>query len=262
MTLLTKSKIEYLDYGINWRRGCRHDCDYCYMAALAQRFEQLRPLNGWAHPELRVLDPGETLRTELGARTAKPDGILMLSTSHDPAMDVRCARELRQIVEVLGEFGLLSQTLLLTKAPRRALTVLDGLGAKDGLRFGVSYTSISDTSVSIWEPGAEMSRLIGLRLAVMAGYETWVSIEPPLPGALLSALVYQVLKYPALHDSWVVLGKMNYRGTDEVLSTWSKADLWPHERDRAVAMLEAHNFRQSLKPVDGGYWVKNELQEA
>jgi DNA repair photolyase len=266
--MLSRSKIEYVGHGVNWRTGCAHDCAYCYMAGMARRFDQLAPESGkWSESECRVADPADALIQELLGKATLPQGTLLISTAHDPAMDNKCADESVDVVAALAAVGLVHRTLYLTKAPNRALDALRAIGADEGLRFGASITSLGRWLTETYEPNAEMpeARLAGLVRANAMGYVTWVSLEPPLPDVYLRKLVEVVLDLPG--QPWVVLGKLNMRGPasgdaaiDE-LRRWAKSDHWSQDRDEAVARLEAAGYAASLEPIDGGYWVKKELRE-
>jgi DNA repair photolyase len=263
--ILTTSRIEYVGTGINWYRGCSHDCLYCYMgdkAGLAARFDHLRPAEGWARPEPRIADPVAALRAAL--QNGRPAGPIMLSTSHDPAFDEEVARQMCQLVEILAEHELLGETLLLTKAPTRALQALAGAGAEEGLRFGASITTLGIGQTRKYEPDAEMpaDRLTALAEAARQGYRLWISLEPPLPHVYLSHLVRALLDSLSPAWPWLVLGKLNFdrQELDEELYRWSRSDHWPGDRDEAVALLQEYGYRESLAPQDRGFWVKKELR--
>jgi DNA repair photolyase len=270
--MLSKSRIEYLSHGVNWRKGCRHDCLYCYMscrAGMAKRFDHLAPESGrWAEPEATVEDPLAEIVGELQGKTTMPQGPIMLSTSHDPAMDEECARQSADVVGALGGFGILDRTMYLTKSPLRALRALNGIGAGEGLRFGCSLTSMGQWLTDHYEPGAEMPemRICALVKAHGLGYATWVSLEPPLPDVYLHKLVEEILNLPG--RPWVVLGRLNMRGSPEgdtrlqELAHWAQSDHWAWDRDEAVHRLEQAGYVESLTPVSGGYWVKRELAAA
>jgi DNA repair photolyase len=266
-TILSKSRIEYLEYGVNWRKGCSHSCRYCYMAGLVSRFDHLMPECGdWSESELRVEDPLDALVNELSSRRATIEGPLMLSTSHDPAMTDEVAAEMAEIVAGLAGFNLLDRTLLLTKAPKRALDALRRSGSSEGLRFGTSLTSLGVWLTNHYEPGAEMPfvRRAMIKVADTQGYRTWLSLEPPLPDVYLCRLVESVIDLAGemTRKPWVVLGKLNARGSqDEDLARWAASDHWAADRDRAVELLEEAGFEESLAPIDGGYWIKSELRQ-
>jgi DNA repair photolyase len=173
--------------------------------------------------------------------------------------------ETRRVILALGEAGLWPQTMVLTKNPRRALETLNGLGAgPDGLWFGTSLTSLSSELTKRYEPGVEdgpIERLRALRDAVVWGYKTWTSVEPPLPGALLVSLVAAIRATQTVKP-WVMLGKMNYRnGSDERLRQWSQSAHWGLDRDEVVRdLVELSGYQESLTPKAWGYWVKRELR--
>ncbi len=264
MMVLNRSRIEYLQWGVNWVNGCTSECAYCYARQIAQRFARGED-RGWVNCEQRFEDPVPVLIKQLSKMRKLPEGVIMLSTSHDPAMTKNVAWQMARLAFVLGEFGLLKNTLLLTKHPQKALNALfalefmDGLRV-DGLRFGVSLTS-NGTLPYDYERGAEQCFKRGDALeAAQERFDTWVSLEPPLPGVRLTDMVYGVLTLRK--KPWVVLGKMNYRGGAlKELSRWSRSQHWGEDRDAAVAMLRDAGFVESITPINGGYWVKRELRE-
>ena len=257
--LINKSQIEYLAYGLNWWTGCAHNCRYCYMRALAQRFARGETPGKWGEPVPCIVNPHVALEQELTRRRAALKGMLMLCTSHDPAMSKFVALQMHDIVKVLCTHDLAPQTLVLTKSPQRALNALGRLGADDGLRFGVSLTSLESAAMQYYEPHAEFdNRLRGITRAAASGYKTWVSIEPPLPQARLSDLVSAVLKTHL--RPWIVLGKMNHGGSVVLFRDWASAPLWGEELAQSLRILHTAGYKESLVPQDGGYWIKHELR--
>ncbi len=255
--MLTRSRIEYVDWGINWIQGCISGCAYCYMESMQRRFNSSVE---WCAPRARFDDPVAALRKRL--QVTEPTGTLMLSTSHDPAMTVEIARQMAGLVDVLGEWGLVESTLVLTKHPAKALGALRrSPGHSMAPRFGISLTSLS---ASKYECGAEPAvlRIAALLAAHEAGYPTWVSIEPPLPGVTLAELVREVISWERVMP-WVVLGKMNYRGDDPVLKAWASDWHWAVDRDVAVTLLQRAGYSESLTPTpcDGFYYIKRELEK-
>ncbi|GEM_PF-5536845 len=266
MAILNRSRIEYLQWGINWVNGCTSDCAYCYARQIARRFARGED-RGWVGCEQRFEDPAAALEAQLSKMRKLPEGMIMLSTSHDPAMTREVAEQMASLLLVLREFGLLKQTLILTKHPNKALSALwEALFRDDlqmrGFRFGVSLTADGILPYD-YERGAESmwSRFEALDTAQQNyGLDTWVSLEPPLPEVLLTGLVELVLDLR--QKPWVVLGKMNYRGgAFKELSQWSRSQHWGEDRDAAVAMLRDAGFVESITPINGGYWVKRELRE-
>ncbi len=258
--ILRLSRIEYVRWAVNWRRGCTHGCRYCYAAEIAHRFR--KKLRGeWTLSALALPDPAAALRSQLTRRRKPVNGMILVSSSHDPFMPG--SREGSGVVAVLGEFGLWPQTLLLTKAPRAALCALDGLGSgPDGLWFGISLTGLAPGLAAQYEPLAEspLERLDGLREAARQGYRTWVSLEPPLPGVrmvMLAGVVSRLEPRP-----WLVLGKMNARTNRyQVLREWTRSPHWAGDRDETVSLLQTAGFHESLAPRAGGFLVKRELAE-
>ncbi len=258
--VLRLSRIEYVRWAVNWRRGCSHACRYCYAATMAHRFGR-EPEAGWDFSELVVPAPAETLRSQLARRRKPVEGMILISSSHDPFMPG--SREGSDVVAILGEFGLWPQTLLLTKSPRAALRALDCLGSgPDGLWFGVSLTSLNPGLAAQYEPLAEspLERLDGLRQAARQGYRIWVSLEPPLPGVRMTTLADAVSRLEP--RPWLVLGKMNAQASRyPVLREWTRSPHWAEDRDETVSLLQAAGFHDSLTPRAGGFLVKQELAE-
>ena len=258
------SRIEYVSWAVNWRRGCSHGCLYCYAAAMARRFGYT-PGQGWEQSLISIPNPSEALRAQLRRRRKMPAGVILVSSSHDPFMpgSVDLARgwaEGWEIMKALAEFDLLPQVLLLTKAPRVALhTRPSGL---TGFWFGTSLTALEPGQAAQYEPLAEspLERLNALREASAQGLQVWISIEPPLPGFRLINLVEIVLHLKLNPAPWLVLGKMNARSSPcEELRQWTFSPHWAEDRDTAVCRLQQAGFRESLQPVAGGYWIKHEL---
>lgn len=81
---------------------------------------------------------------------------------------------------------------------------------RDQIQFRFTITSIDDSVLSFWEPGAPKlaERLAALKIAYGSGFKTSISIEPCLdadPRALVSAVK------PFVTES-IWLGSMNYNG--------------------------------------------------
>lgn len=258
---LRRSRIEYVNWAVNWRRGCAHGCTYCYAATMAKRFKQV-PVGRWNQSELVITEPGKALRQQLERKRKPVEGMILVSSSHDPFMPGGVAEGI-QVVRALMETGLGSQTLVLTKAPRMALTALGNVRMEDGLWFGVSLTGLSLQTAIEYEREAEspLERLAGLREAARRGYRTWVSIEPTLPGNGMLAIARSVLQMELNPMPWIVFGKLNYRGSDERLRQWAFGGHWGLHRDCTVTELKRVGFVESLEPRVGGYWVKKELRE-
>lgn len=77
MAILNRSRIEYLQWGINWVNGCTSDCAYCYARQIARRFARGED-RGWVGCEQRFEDPAAALEAQLrGMRmTATLQGVL------------------------------------------------------------------------------------------------------------------------------------------------------------------------------------------
>lgn len=265
---LRKSRIEYVDWCVNWRRGCSHGCTYCYAAGMAHRFGNT-PEGGWRASELVIEEPGKALWKQLQRKRAPVAGMVLVSSSHDPfAGDAGI--EARDVVGRLGDAGLWPQTMILTKSPMRAVCELNGVGVgpEGVLWLGTTVTSLDHDLMRRYEPGNDLGipestimRILGMRQAKRVGYKTWFSLEPPLPGQTLERLV-RAVQVALDWQPWMVLGKMNYRaGPDPVLRAWSRADHWGEDRDAAVADLVREGYVESKTPRAGGYWVKSELQD-
>ena len=259
--ILKRSKIEYISWSINWVSGCAVDCSYCYMRSMLERFEHNR--RPWKDARQVIQNPAEALEADLCKRSTMPVGPIMISTSHDPAMNAEVSSDLREIVQVLVKYGLGGQTLLLTKRPMEALAALEGIGAHSGLRIGTTLTTLGCKMSQRWEPGSEVPpvRLAALQQAATSGYKTWISMEPPLPGVWLYRMIEEI-KPDALGWPWIVLGRMNYRGSNDELLDWAKTHPWGEDREKAVERLISLDYLPSITPQNSGYYIKNELRKA
>ncbi len=262
MPMLSKSDIEYVGHGLNWLRGCGCGCEYCYAWGIAHRFN-VEPTGGWTAPDPRFDNPAARLRDEL-SRKRSDLGILMASTSHDPAGSDWAAAQIPRVIDVLAEFGLTCQTLFLSKRPMAVMAAIqDSKTRTRDLRIGSSVTTLGSTQAREFEPGSESpaTRLAAVRLASELGYETWLSIEPPLPDVWIMHLL-RGIDLEALGRPWIVMGRLSYRGANQELRAWSTSRHWEIDRDGAIEYLKSLGYIESLTPATGTYWVKKNLQDA
>lgn len=219
--ILKKSKIEYVSHCANYCDGCAHGCLYPCYARLMKRIS----CHEWRHNPQAVFNAADLLQSEL-QRLRKPPTEILVSSSHDPYQPQN-SLPTRQILEVLAEAEM--PVWVLTKGGLRAIHDLDLL-QRPRAKFGVSITTLNEGMRERWEPGAASihNRFLALTNARLRDVETWVSIEPALPGLDLFRLAEML---QGLAD-WVVIGKWNHNRQAEIVN-------WSRVRDEAQEAFEA-----------------------
>jgi DNA repair photolyase len=114
-----------------------------------------------------------------------------------------------------------------------------------------------------YEPLAEPPavRLSAIRQAAEAGYNTWISMEPPLPYVWIHRMIEEI-DLDQMGRPWVVLGKLSYQGENDELRDWAKSGHWRGDRDKARGNLTAQGYTESMVPQSGSYYIKNNLAVA
>jgi len=269
-TIISKSKIEYLTHSINWRRGCPNNCAYCYMALAAQRFEGLKPAGGWENSELRIdatpQQLSQQVEQELKSLGKNLEYAIMMTSSHDPATPDQAADELMAILDAFDRVrSKPARYLLLTKRPDYLLSRLGRCprNREEWLWFGTTITTLGVTQWETYEPKTEPPalRLDALRRAHDAGYQTWISAEPPLPEVYLGSMIPAIMEdLPDGMRPWIVMGKLNH-GVGPVMSEWARSQHWSSDRIAAANyLLEEQDYAYSIAPNTGCFYVKKELE--
>lgn len=180
----------------NLQSGCRNRCAYCYAEGMAVRFKRKTP-ESWGTPDINSRKANQ--------RFGKTSGRIMFPSTHDideHNIDV-CVTALKKMLAA-------GNSVLIVSKPRLDCIrqLCDELsGHKDQITFRFTIGSADDTVLAAWESGAPAfaERLVCLKLAFDAGFQTSVSCEP-----MLDARVDQVIEAarPFVNDS-IWLGKAN-----------------------------------------------------
>ncbi len=175
-SVLTKSRIEGIDYTVNPYYGCGHGCRYCYSAWMtARRFPSL----AWGEYVFPKVNAPQVLSRELDR--ARP-GLVEISSSTDPYQPIESTFRLtRRCLEVLIKRGDFPVSVL-TKSPL-VLRDIDLLKAGD-VEVGFSVSGLGGPILRALEPKtpSPQVRLKALQKLVEEGVRTFAFISPILPG--------------------------------------------------------------------------------
>jgi DNA repair photolyase len=187
---------EWADTNVNVAQGCTHDCLYCYAKGLAIRFGRATP-GSWTTQVVRkgILEKGYNKRA----------GTIMFPSSHDITPDNidTCVDVLKKMLEPGNRVLIVSKPHL--ECVKRLCKELEGF--KEQILFRFTIGSVDDKILGYWEPGAPgfKERLAALRYAHEQGFQTSVSCEPMLDGAI--DLVIKAVRPCVSHSIW--LGRAN-----------------------------------------------------
>jgi len=203
MTKSTKPKMatgtkEWANSNVNLYLGCSHDCKYCYAKKMSIRFG--RSTNEtWKKMRINL----KVIEKKYGKRK----GRIMFPSTHDITPET-----LLPNVIVLNQLLLAGNEILITTKPHFSVIkfLVEHLpGYKNQIQFRFTIGSISNKTLSFWEPGAPnfVERLQALAFAFHNGYKTSISIEPILSSFHLDELIETL--DPFVTDT-IWLGTMNY----------------------------------------------------
>jgi len=203
MKAVKKSGIEWTDFGVNITKGCSYACKYCYgKFMLVKRFKKLE------HWEKPALNPHlKNLRKEV-SKIPKGARVLLCPTC-DPYQPEHLEKT-RSVIETILEKSE-AKVLVLTKS-HMAMQDYDLFSEyKSRVWLGFTVTSLS---VNEWEPLAPPPslRIDALKRAKSLGLNTFVSIEPWLPGITKPVEIARELRK---YVDWFIIGKLSYFKTPE-----------------------------------------------
>nr|MDO8112910.1 radical SAM protein [Candidatus Sigynarchaeota archaeon] len=211
---ITSGTKEWADFNINLIDGCAHNCRYCYAKKMAVRFGRKTEAT-WGTMRIRERDVNKAYR--------KKKGRIMFPTSHDIVPEEPFFKACMTVLEKLLRAD--NSVLVTTKPHLQVVRYICEHFKKfmDKIQFRFTITSMDDTKLADWEPGAPnfQERLESLKYASQAGFKTSISIEPCLdedPRKLV-----EILKPYVTESIW--LGCMNYSGkypfnSTETLKKW------------------------------------------
>ena len=194
--MITQYKTKFQDLSkkrVSFQTGCEYDCLYCYAKGYARG-------NGeWHKPKIRMKD--------VNRRYSNYGEVLMFPSSHDITLNNR-----RYAYGVLSKLlGAGNQVLIVTKPTLKIIQEICGSVGhyRDQILFIFTITSLYDSDLKKWEPGAPnfQERFDSLKHAYEQGFNTSVSIEPMLSDNTV-ALSHRVLPY-ITDKIWI--GKMHHQ---------------------------------------------------
>ncbi len=214
--LLYRSKIEGIDWAVNYILGCAHGCKFpCYAMMMAKRFGWVENYNEWINP--RIVENATDLLYKEIKKYRKKIKFVYLSIMTDPFMyDIRENELIPEIKSLTLEI-----ISLFNKNKIKVVTLTKGfypeeLLLSDFLReneYGITLVSLNNEFKRRFEPYSApyQKRISSLYRLHKEGLKTWVIIEPfPTPNLDPTAdNIYQLLKRISFVDE-IIFGKMNY----------------------------------------------------
>jgi len=208
---------EYSPYALNYYKGCSHDCLYCYVPKMFNRFD-----SNYKHEivELRKSIPDILKSVELSAKKHNGKQVLLNFTS-DPYNSLEEDTLLtRKILKILLKYQI--PVSVLTKNPKLAYRDIDLYKKFNSFTIGTTLVFHNDKLSEKWEKGAITSneRADYIGLIKNKGIKTWASFEPVIiPNESLDLLDYVGYKK---YVNYVKIGKLNnYNGIDKTIN-WTK----------------------------------------
>jgi len=199
---ITAGTREWADSNVNCVDGCAHDCRYCYAKKMAIRFGRATG-DTWKSMRVRDADVSCTYR--------KRRGRIMFPTAHDLVPADPSFEPCMSVLERLLRAG--NNVLVTTKPHMPAITrICNELEQyREQVQFRLTITSMDDTLLRFWEPGAPAfhERYDALQFATLSGFETSISIEPILDATIAGVQRLYCMLEPFVTGS-IWLGIMNY----------------------------------------------------
>lgn len=222
---------EWSNYSVNIVKGCKHNCRYCYAAAMALRFRRIHDRGSWEVMEIN--------ESALNKGYAKHQGTIMFPTTHDIVPDIidQCVMVLRKMLQIGNRVLIVSKPHL--DCIRRICTDLDEF--KDQILFRFTIGTNDNEVLRFWEPNAPSyhERLESLKYAFEHGFRTSVSCEPMLDENGVD-LFYE-LKPFITHSFW--FGKLNHPEIRIDTSNWTEED-WKY-----LARVERSQTDEEIRKI-------------
>lgn len=202
---------EYSPLAFNFHKGCSHNCIYCYVPRMFNRFNP-----GYNHLDCSVSINWESL--EISARKFQGcNQQILLSFTGDPYCGIS-PETTRRVLEILNKYG--HKVAVLTKGGSNCLQDIDIFKQfGERIKVGETLTFDNDKDSREWEGGAALpsDRIEALRTLHENGIKTWVSFEP----VIFPEQSLRLLESVFFVDH-VKIGKINnFRGLDKNVD-WSK----------------------------------------
>lgn len=191
---------EWAETNLNFQKGCRNNCVYCYAKSSAIRFGTATP-ESWAEPTISM------------PKHFPKGKQIMFPSSHD--LDTK---NLSEALECLGKLLANGNRVLIVTKPRGAVIrkLIDFLSTppysayRDNVTFRLTIGTTNEKILKAFEPGAPdfVERFMALRDLKIAKLKAGVSAEPLLGGVDTFTYLYDKVRPFLTDDIWV--GKMNY----------------------------------------------------
>jgi DNA repair photolyase len=206
---------EWADNRINWQIGCKHNCVYCYAAAMAcGQYKRVIP-GEWNKPTVNMKKVHQKYKKI--KKTETNNGIIMIPTTHDIHREY-----IGEAITIFTRLLSVGNELLIVSKPdivvwNNLFPVLRPYKNQIELRFTI--TTDDDTIREKYEPGAPSidMRLQALKKAIKLGFKTSISCEPFLSNPIKTV---KMLRKHGDFDVWV--GPMSKTVPDELKYLYTK----------------------------------------
>jgi len=219
---------EWSDASRNCVIGCSNDCAYCYARANATKSGAVVNRESWLREKID--------EKEIKRKHTKINGLVMFPTRHDTT-----PANLKYTLPYLT--GLLeagNQVLFVSKAHLSCIKELCTklVGFKDQLLIRVTIGSTNPMLCKFWERNAPRpeERMLALKHAQEAGFQTSVSMEPMLHGVEDAVKTFRAVAPFVTEKIWI--GAMN--------GVTARVDISNPNFEKAVADLQRLQSQEEL----------------
>ena len=175
-SILNKSGIPVIDYGINPYIGCGHKCQYCYAVFMKRFSGHTEPWGDFV--DVKINAP-EVLEQQL--KRLKQKSHISFSTVCDAYQPIEAKyRITRKCLEKLVHYK--HTVSILTKSDL-VLNDLDLLEQLKDIEVGFTIITLNPQAHRIFEPGSPSSkkRFAAIKILSQHKIPTWVFVAPTLP---------------------------------------------------------------------------------
>jgi len=203
---------EYSPLALNFKQGCNHNCNYCYVPTMFKRYNV-----SYRH-DVEICNPNFLEIEKSAKKYYGCDKQILLSFTGDPYSGNN-NDDTTKILEILLKYN--HKVSILTKGGSKCLNDIE-LFKKfgDKIKVGATLTFDNESDSIYWESGAALpfERIRTLKKLAENGIKTWVSFEPVIIPSQSLALLEDVSSFI---DS-VKIGKINnFNGLDKKID-WNK----------------------------------------
>ena len=241
-SLITKSKIQGIDYVVNTYTGCQHGCVYCY-AEFMIRFTGHKGEKWSEFLDVKTFDFNKIKPQKYDGKT------LLFSSVTDPYIPLEKKYEnTRKILENL--IGTKANITILTKS-KLVTRDIDLFKQFKNIEIGISMSTLDENFSKIVERAASkpLERLEALETVHKAGLKTYVFISPFFP---LITNYKKIVKVARDYTDSFRFENLNFR---------------PHNYPRIMKIIDENypNFLSTYKELrnDRTYWelLANEIDK-